>query len=144
VLWCYAEYWRRVANEWRYGHGLKPPGMFCSMPMHVPRCRPGMHVMPLTVGNCPGAEHCPVNGSVLKLGGQAPAGAAVTTGAAAKAMAQPEATTNLAIGFRIAIVALSFGVEFIVNANATARFGSWLFARQPSFSLRQNCGRRGT
>jgi hypothetical protein len=100
--------------------------------------------MPLTVGNCPGAEHCPVNGSVLKLGGQAPAGAAVTTGAAAKAMAQPEATTNLAIGFRIAIVALSFGVEFIVNANATARFGSWRFARQPSFSLRQNCGRRGT
>jgi hypothetical protein len=39
----------------------------------------------------------------LKLGGQAPAGTAVTTGATAKAMAQPEATNNLAIGFRIAI-----------------------------------------
>ena len=103
-----------------------------------------MHVMPLTVGNWLGAEHCPVNGSVLKFGRQALAGAAVTTGAIAKAMAQLEATNNLAIGFRSAIVALSFGVEFIVNAKATARFRSWLFARQLIFSLRLNCGRRGT
>ncbi len=82
--------------------------------------------MPLTVGKFDGAEHCPVNGSTLKLGGQALAVAAVTTGATAKAMAQPAATTNLAIGFRIAIVALSSGVTFIVNTKATARFRSWL------------------
>ena len=72
--------------------------------MHVPTCRPGMHGTPLTVGMLPGAEHCPVNGSVQKLGGQAAAGAAATSGATANAAAQATVMKNLESGIRTAIV----------------------------------------
>src|SRR4051812_22399615 len=73
------------------------------MPRQVPIDLPGMHGIPPTLGTPLATKHCPVIGSARCPIGQAPAGAASTTGAAANSAPHAAASSALEIRTRTAM-----------------------------------------